>query len=40
MHTVGMTFDPEAAHVLAQAYFMLSESYRSYRSDPNHRTTE
>src|SRR5207244_2840981 len=38
MAKVGMTFDDEAAHVLTQAYFMLSESYRTFRSDPEHLT--
>lgn len=32
----GVTFDPAMGEVLAQGCFMLSESYRTYRSRPDH----
>lgn len=36
----GITFSDEIAYNLAEAYFLLSESYKTYRSETDHRTAD
>lgn len=38
LQSVGMKFDDAAALTLSEAYYLLSESYKSYRNEPDHRT--
>jgi hypothetical protein len=40
IQAAGITFSDEVALNLAEAYFLLSESYKTYRSETEHRTAD